>query len=91
MPGVLIIEALAQTAGALVMHSLGFESEGRLVYFMSIDNARFRKPVLPGDTLYLHTVKQHRRQNIWKFSGTAKVDGNIVAEAVFTATIKDPE
>ena len=91
MPGVLIIEALAQTAGALVMYSLGFESEGRLVYFMSIDNARFRKPVLPGDTLYLHTVKQHRRQNIWKFSGAAKVDGNIVAEAVFTATIKDPE
>ena len=91
MPGVLIIEALAQTAGTLVMHSLGFESEGRLVYFMSIDNARFRKPVLPGDTLYLHTVKQHRRQNIWKFSGAAKVDGNIVAEAVFTATIKDPE
>ncbi len=91
MPGVLIIEAMAQTAGALVMHSLGFESEGRLVYFMSIDNARFRKPVLPGDTLYLHTVKQHRRQNIWKFSGAAKVDGNIVAEAVFTATIKDPE
>ena len=91
MPGVLIIEALAQTAGALVMHSLGFESEGRLVYFMTIDNARFRKPVLPGDTLYLHTVKQHRRQNIWKFSGTAKVDGNVVAEAVFTATIKDPE
>ncbi len=91
MPGVLIIEAMAQTAGALVMHSLGFESKGRLVYFMSIDNARFRKPVLPGDTLYLHTVKQHRRQNIWKFSGAAKVDGNIVAEAVFTATIKDPE
>ena len=91
MPGVLIIEAMAQTAGALVMHSLGFESKGRLVYFMSIDNARFRKPVLPGDTLYLHTVKQHRRQNIWKFSGTAKVDGNVVAEAVFTATIKDPE
>ncbi len=91
MPGVLIIEALAQTAGALVMHSLGFESEGRLVYFMSIDNARFRRPVLPGDTLHLHTVKQHSRNNIWKFSGKAKVDGKVVAEAVFTAMIKDPE
>jgi len=91
MPGVFIIEALAQTAGALVMHSLGFESEGRLVYFMSIDNARFRKPVLPGDTLYLYTVKQHSRNNTWKFSGGAKVDGNIVAEAVFTAMIKDLE
>jgi 3-hydroxyacyl-[acyl-carrier-protein] dehydratase len=91
MPGVFIIEALAQTAGALVMHSLGFESEGRLVYFMSIDNARFRKPVLPGDTLYLHTVIQHSRNNIWKFSGEAKVGGNIVAEAVFTAMIKDQE
>jgi len=91
MPGVFIIEALAQTAGALVMHSLGFESEGRLVYFMSIDNARFRKPVLPGDTLYLHTVKQHSRNNIWHFSGKAKVGGNIVAEAVFTAMIKDQE
>jgi 3-hydroxyacyl-[acyl-carrier-protein] dehydratase len=91
MPGVFIIEALAQTAGALVMHSLGFESEGRLVYFMSIDNARFRKPVLPGDTLYLHTIKQHSRNNIWKFSGEAKVDGSIVSEAVFTAMIKDSE
>ena len=91
MPGVFIIEALAQTAGALVMYSLGFESKGRLVYFMSIDNARFRKPVLPGDKLYLHTVKQHSRNNIWKFSGEAKVDGNIVAEAVFTAMIKDQE
>jgi 3-hydroxyacyl-[acyl-carrier-protein] dehydratase len=91
MPGVLIIEALAQTAGALVMRSLGFKSEGRLVYFMSIDNARFRKLVLPGDTLYLHTVKQHSRNNSWKFSGEAKVDGNIVAETVFTAMIMDPE
>lgn len=91
MPGVLIIEALAQTAGALVMHSQGAESEGRLVYFMSIENARFRKPVLPGDILYLHTVKQHSRNNIWKFSGEAKVNGEVVAEAVFTAMIKDPE
>jgi len=91
MPGVLIIEALAQTAGALVMRSHGFESESKLVYFMSIDSARFRKLVLPGDTLYLHTIKQHSRNNIWKFSGEAKVDGSIVSEAVFTAMIKDSE
>ncbi|MDP7191641.1 MAG: 3-hydroxyacyl-ACP dehydratase FabZ [Alphaproteobacteria bacterium] len=91
MPGVLIIEALAQTAGALVMYSLECESEGRLVYFMSIDHARFRKPVLPGDTLYLHAVQQHSRNNIWKFSGEAKVNGSIVADAVYTAMIKDPE
>jgi 3-hydroxyacyl-[acyl-carrier-protein] dehydratase len=91
MPGVLIIEALAQTAGALVMRSQGFESESKLVYFMSIDSARFRKLVLPGDTLYLHTIKQHSRNNIWKFSGEAKVDGSIVSEAVFTAMIKDSE
>src|SRR3990172_4957721 len=58
MPGVLIIEAMAQTAAVLVVHSLGRGAEGKLVYFMSVDNARFRKPVFPGDTLYVHVVKE---------------------------------
>src|SRR4051812_41277935 len=58
MPGVLIIEAMAQTAGALVVHSLGSGAEGKLVYFMTIDNARFRRPVVPGDTLHIHVVKE---------------------------------
>ena len=89
MPGVLIIEAMAQTAAVLVIHSLGGESEGRLVYFMSIDSARFRRPVVPGDMLSIHVSKQHRRGTVWKFSGEAKVDGQVVAEATFAAMIVD--
>ncbi len=89
MPGVLIIEAMAQTAAALVVFTLGAESEGRLVYFMSIENARFRKPVTPGDTMHVHVTKRVRRGNIWKFSAAAKVNGDLVAEAVFSAMILD--
>lgn len=89
MPGVLIIEAMAQTAAALVVFTLGAESEGKLVYFMSIENARFRKPVTPGDTMYVHVTKRARRGNIWKFSAEAKVNGDLVAEAVFSAMILD--
>jgi 3-hydroxyacyl-[acyl-carrier-protein] dehydratase len=89
MPGVLIIEAMAQTAAVLVVHTLGPGSEGKLVYFMSVDNARFRRPVFPGDRLDVHVVKQRNRGNVWKFEGRAKVADNLVAEAVFAAMILD--
>ena len=89
MPGVLIIEAMAQTAAALVVFTLGAESEGKLVYFMSIENARFRKPVTPGDTMHVHVTKRVSRGNLWKFSAEAKVDGNLVAEATYSAMILD--
>lgn len=91
MPGVLIIEAMAQTAAVLVVHTLNLESEGRMVYFMTIDGARFRKPVLPGDTLELHVSKERQRGAVWKFTGRAKVDGKLVAEATFAAMIADAE
>ncbi len=89
MPGVLIIEAMAQTAAVLVVHTLAPESEGKLVYFMSIDNARFRRPVFPGDRLAVHVVKQRNRGNVWKFEGSAQVDDKLVAEAMFAAMIMD--
>jgi 3-hydroxyacyl-[acyl-carrier-protein] dehydratase len=89
MPGVLIIEAMAQTAAVLVVHTLGPESEGKLVYFMSVDNARFRRPVFPGDRLDVHVIKQRNRGNVWKFEGRAKVGANLMAEAVFAAMILD--
>jgi 3-hydroxyacyl-[acyl-carrier-protein] dehydratase len=89
MPGVLIIEAMAQTAAVLVVHTLGPESEGKLVYFMSVDNARFRRPVFPGDRLDVHVTKQRNRGNVWKFEGQAKVGKNVMAEAVFAAMILD--
>ena len=89
MPGVMIIESMAQTAAALVVHSLGPACEGRLVYFMSIDNARFRKPVVPGDTLHVHVEKLHSRGNVWKFHGKALVEESVVAEATFAAMILD--
>ena len=87
MPGVLIIEAMAQTAAVLVVHTLGPESEGKLVYFMSVDNARFRRPVFPGDRLDVHVTKQRHRGNVWKFECRAKVGDNLMAEAVFAAMI----
>jgi 3-hydroxyacyl-[acyl-carrier-protein] dehydratase len=87
MPGVLIVEAMAQTAAALVVHTLGSEIEGNLVYFMSVENARFRKLVLPGDQLRVHVQRIHKRGNVWKFKGEAKVNGAICAEAIYTAMI----
>jgi 3-hydroxyacyl-[acyl-carrier-protein] dehydratase len=89
MPGVLIIEAMAQTAAVLVVHTLGPESEGKLVYFMSVDSARFRRPVFPPATLEIHVTKQRNRGNVWKFEGLAKVGDNVMAEAVFAAMILD--
>lgn len=79
MPGVLLIEAMAQTAGAICALKRGGGSD--LVYFMTIDNARFRRPVVPGDTVEFHVVKQRQRGNIWKYHCDAKVDGQLVAEA----------
>ena len=89
MPGVLIIEAMAQTAAALVVRTLGPESEGKLVYFMSIDGARFRKPVHPGDQLRVEVSKNRSRGNVWKFDGAARVGDTLVAEATFAAMILD--
>jgi len=89
MPGVLIIEAMAQTAAVLVVATLGPESEGKLVYFMSVDNARFRKPVVPGDRLELHVFKERSRGSVWKFRAEGRVDGTLVAEASYAAMILD--
>jgi len=89
MPGVLIIEAMAQTAAVLVVHSLGPSAAGKLVYFMSIENARFRKPVTPGDQLHIHVHKERSRGNVWKFSAEAKVEGRLVAEATYAAMLMD--
>ncbi len=89
MPGVLIIEAMAQTAAVLVVSTLGPEAEGKLVYFMSIDKARFRKPVVPGDMLHVEVIKSRNRGNVWRFSGVGRVDGQVVADAVFSAMIMD--
>jgi 3-hydroxyacyl-[acyl-carrier-protein] dehydratase len=89
MPGVLIVEAMAQTAGVLVIASMNKSNDGCLVYFMTIDNARFRKPVVPGDTLRIHVDKVQNRGTVWKFKGEAKVDGKTVAEATYAAMIVD--
>jgi len=92
MPGVLIVEAMAQTAGALVVQTLGIEYQERLlVYFMSIDNCRFRRPVVPGDQLMIEVVKERSRGPVWKFRGIARVEGKVVAEAVFAAMVRDKE
>jgi 3-hydroxyacyl-[acyl-carrier-protein] dehydratase len=87
MPGVLIIEAMAQTAAVIVVASLGAAAEGKLVYFMSIESARFRKPVEPGDQLRLICRKERQRANVWRFTGEARVGDTVVAEAVYTAMI----
>ena len=89
MPGVLIVEAMAQTAAVLVVETLEGEAAGKLVYFMTIDQARFRKPVFPGARLNIHVTKLRSRANVWKFSGEAKVDGVLVAQATFSAMIMD--
>lgn len=91
MPGVLIIEGLAQTAGALCVHSLGESYKPQIVYFMGIDRAKFRKPVLPGDQLKFHVRKLRSRGRAWRFYGEAKVDGAVVAEAEISAMIVDTE
>ena len=89
MPGVLIIEAMAQTAAVLVIATLGEVARGKLVYFMTIDQARFRRPVVPGDQLRIQVDKQQRRLGVWKFAGRATVDGQLAAEALISAKIMD--
>jgi 3-hydroxyacyl-[acyl-carrier-protein] dehydratase len=89
MPGVLIVEAMAQTAGALVMHSLKAKAGDKVVYFMSIDKARFRHPVIPGDMLLLPVKMQKARMPVWRFAGEAYVNGKLCAEAEFTAMIAE--
>lgn len=89
MPGVLLIECMAQTAAVLVVSTLGKESEGKLVYFMSVDEARFRKPVTPGSLIDIEVVKIHSRGNVWKFEGKIIADGQKMAEATFAAMILD--
>ena len=89
MPGVLIIEAMAQTAAVLVVETLGEDAAGRVVYFMSIEGAKFRRPVVPGDQLRIHITKDRSRGNVWKFNAVAKVDGVAVAEATDAAMIME--
>jgi len=89
MPGVLIIEAMAQTAAVCAVCSFDQENADKLVYFMKIEEARFRKPVVPGDVLELSVTKLKARRNVWKFRGEARVNGTTVSEAVFSAMIMD--
>ena len=89
MPGVLLVEGMAQTAGAICARKVGTGTN--LVYFMTIDNARFRKPVVPGDRVEFHVTKHKQRGNIWKFHCDAKVDGQLVAEADIGAMIVKKE
>ena len=90
MPGVLIVEALAQAAGVLAVESLGLADSGKLVYFMAIDGAKFRTPVEPGCLLQLDVEFVQKRASVCKFAGRASVDGKLAAEANFTAMIADP-
>jgi 3-hydroxyacyl-[acyl-carrier-protein] dehydratase len=87
MPGVLIIEALAQAGAILACKATGFDPTAQVVYFMAIDKAKFRKPVVPGDTLVLEVVPLRKGGSIWKMRGEAKVDGALVCEAEFLATM----
>jgi 3-hydroxyacyl-[acyl-carrier-protein] dehydratase len=90
MPGVLIIEALAQAAGVLAVEALGLAGSGKLVYFMAIEGAKFRAPVEPGVLLRLEVEFVQKRASVCKFAGRATVDGKLAAEASFTAMIADP-
>ena len=88
MPGVLVVEAMAQVSGILALHD---RSRGHTVYFMSIDKAKFRKPVVPGDQLRFEISVLQQRRNVWKFSGQTLVDGKVVAEAEFKAMVSEKE
>lgn len=91
MPGVLIVEAMAQTAACMVCVTLGAETEGKLVFFTTIDKVKFRKPVRPGDLLKMHIEKVSAKGPLWKFKGVAYVDDVKMSEAEFGAMIVDPE
>ena len=87
MPGVLMIESMAQTCAVLVIETLGKTAEGSLVYFMSVDAAKFRKPVIPGDQLKFHVEKIKNRAKVWKFQCKGYVEDELVSEAVISAMI----
>jgi 3-hydroxyacyl-[acyl-carrier-protein] dehydratase len=86
-PGVMIVEAMAQTSAILVMHTMGQDAEGRLVYFMGIEEAKFRRPIVPGDQIHIKVQRLQNRRNVWKFKADAFVDGNLHAEATYSAMI----
>jgi len=87
MPGVLIVEAMAQTAAVMVIHSLGAEAEGKLVYFISIDDCRFRRPVVPGDSMRIHIATERNRGKVWRFQGKVYVGKQLCSEARFAAML----
>jgi 3-hydroxyacyl-[acyl-carrier-protein] dehydratase len=89
MPGVLVLEGMAQTAGVLCIRSMQAQASPRIVYFLTIDKAKFRKPIIPGDVLEYHMTRINRRKNMWWYRGEAKVDGQTVAEAELGAMIAD--
>lgn len=91
MPGVLLVEAMAQTAAVLVVKTLDMVDQGKLVYFMTLDNTRFRRPVVPGDVVRLHVDVKRFKGRVWKFLGKAMVGDELAAEAEFSAMIVDPE
>ncbi len=88
MPGVLLVEAMAQTAAVLVVKTMGEHVRGKLVYFMTIDNARFRRPVVPGDQVRIEVAVRRHRGAVWRFRGQAVVDGALAAEAEYSAMIQ---
>jgi len=88
MPGVLIIEAMAQTGGILAYHAVP-EAKGRLIYFMGMDKVKFRRPVVPGDQLLMELTMAHKSSRAWKMAGKAMVDGKVAAQAELTAAIGD--
>lgn len=87
MPGVMIVEAMAQSAAVLAIHSMGAEAEGKIVYFMTISGAKFRRPVTPGDVLRLEITVERARKTVWRFAGRATVNGELAAEASFSAMV----
>ncbi len=89
MPGVLIIEAMAQTAAILVVENMQEQTNDKIVYFMAIDKAKFRRPIIPGDSVHIYVEKQHERGKVWRFACRAEVDGKLCAEAIVTAMIAD--
>jgi 3-hydroxyacyl-[acyl-carrier-protein] dehydratase len=90
MPGVLLIEGMAQTAGALAVHAAGSQRPS-VVYFMTIDKVKFRKPVIPGDRVEFHMKRMNRRRNMWWYRGEARVDGQLVCEAELSAMLIDDQ
>ncbi len=88
MPGVLVVEAMAQAAGVFAIRSIGQEGEGHIVYLMGLDRVRFRRPVVPGDQLWIRVTRQHIRNNVWRVEATAEVDGERAAEASLSAMIR---